>query len=144
MLHVDWWSWKCARCEFAARNQRGINPHQCVAEAIVSLHKQAHDLADMQSAQPSSVPPAMSDKTRDNIAATTLANLHDELRHERERTRVMAVAWHEALRTVTQLNTVLRRKNRRIARQHQQLKRLEQSLAWLSETRGNTEQSGNS
>lgn len=41
-----------------------------------------------------------------------------ELREERARHRIMAIAWHEARKTVCDLNRALRRKNRQITRQN--------------------------
>lgn len=41
---------------------------------------------------------------------------HSMVQAERDRTRVMELAWLEAMKTVTQLNRALRRKNRQIVR----------------------------
>lgn len=42
MHHVDYWTWKCLRCDFKAMDKFTVNRQQCVAEAIVRLHIQSH------------------------------------------------------------------------------------------------------
>ncbi len=42
MRSVDWWSWKCLRCDFKAQDKFTVNPQQCIAEAIVREHIQSH------------------------------------------------------------------------------------------------------
>jgi hypothetical protein len=61
MAHVDWWSWKCARCDFKARDKYTVNPQQSVAEAIVRCHIQEHERAEVEpavAAVPHQEPPA--------------------------------------------------------------------------------------
>ncbi len=46
MMNVDWWTWKCARCGFTAKDAFTINPQQAVAEAIVRVHIESHEKSD--------------------------------------------------------------------------------------------------
>lgn len=43
MIHVDLWSFQCARCGWKVVSQRTVNYQQRVADVLIRLHIQQHE-----------------------------------------------------------------------------------------------------
>lgn len=50
LLIVDWWTWKCSRCDWKVIDALTVNPQQAVAEVLVRIHSRSHDEAQSPAA----------------------------------------------------------------------------------------------